>query len=92
MKRATKASGETSSGFAKFDSLADSVRDLVLYLTYSNYPTSFASSSSLVKTMKEKGYFTDSFENYAKGVAAAADRAGFSFPRGFTGTGASGEW
>lgn len=54
---------------AQFKSPESAVDDLILFLTTRwKYPRSFVSLDSMVDYMKQKGYFTDSVENYKKGV------------------------
>lgn len=77
--RDTTASGETASGFARFDSPKDSVRDLVLYLKEFNYPTQFASLRQLVDFMGTKGYYgTESSDSYYNKCVAWADKLGLA--------------
>ena len=53
---------------AKYSSTYRSAQDFVEYLKYFNYPTNIKSIDSFVKMMKDKGYFSDSYTNYLKGV------------------------
>lgn len=64
--RQTTAIGENK-GHAVFKSLEDSARDQLLYLKARNYQQ-VNSPEELVQWMKSKGYFTDTYENYLKGV------------------------
>ena len=48
-----------------FKSIADSARDQTLFITKRfSYPKNFASLLELVTYMKQRGYFTDSLDNY----------------------------
>lgn len=68
--------GETSNIYheglpmAKYSSTYRSAQDFVEYLKYFNYPTNIKSIDSFVRLMKEKGYFSDTYDNYLKGVKA----------------------
>ena len=70
-ERETTALYESDSKYSVYSSPADSVRDMVLYLDARRYPHSFNSVRDLVTTMKSKGYFEDSLENYVQGVERA---------------------
>jgi hypothetical protein len=59
------------SKYSVYSSPADSVRDLVLYLSAGRYPFHVDNARDLVSLMKQKGYFEDSFENYLQGVERA---------------------
>lgn len=67
-KRETLSIGATTSGFARFDSIEDSVRDLVLYMEEFNYPNDFPNLQAMISFMKSKGYFEESEDFYYKGV------------------------
>lgn len=69
--RKTTARNEDSSGYAVYNSAADSVLDLVLYLDARDYYFDYATSADLVKTMKVKNYFEASLEEYIHGVERA---------------------
>lgn len=53
---------------ARYPSKSDSVKDFLLWLNYQNCPVDFVSPDELIQFMKDKSYFTESFENYLKGV------------------------
>lgn len=53
---------------AKYSSTYQSAKDFIEYLKYFNYPTNINTIEEFVKTMKAKGYFSDSLDNYLKGV------------------------
>jgi hypothetical protein len=46
-------------GYATFDTAADSVRDLIVYMEEFSYPKDLASVDDLVNFMQSKGYFED---------------------------------
>lgn len=71
-RRETRSTGRTGSGFATFDSLTDSVDDLVLYMREFNYPLDFDSVEALVSFMKQKGYFEEPLSYYLPGVQVYA--------------------
>jgi uncharacterized FlgJ-related protein len=54
--------------FAHYNSQADSVDDLLLYLREWNYPSDFSSIDSLIEFMKSKGYFEEPLTYYLTGV------------------------
>jgi Na+-transporting methylmalonyl-CoA/oxaloacetate decarboxylase gamma subunit len=68
-KRKTTAIGQTESGFAIYDSVEDSIKDLMLYFEEFNAPDTFANSLDYVTWIKSNGYFTDSLKTYSNGVA-----------------------
>lgn len=70
-ERQTTALYESDSKYSVYTDAADSVRDMVLYLNARRYPFNFNSVRDLVETMKEKGYFEDSIDNYLQGVERA---------------------
>lgn len=49
---------------ANFASPTDSVRDQLLWLEEFNFPESVDSAYQFAKEMKDRGYYTDSIENY----------------------------
>lgn len=67
-RRETLSTGRTVSGFAVYDTPADSVGDLVLYMREFHYPFDFDSVEALVSFMKSKGYFEEPLGYYLKGV------------------------
>lgn len=54
--------------FSKYNTTADSVKDLVLYMQSFSYPNTFASVMDLVYFMKSKNYFEIDRETYLAGV------------------------
>ena len=58
---------------AKYSSTYRSAQDFVEYLKYFNYPTNIKTIDSFVQMMKDKGYFSDSYENYLRGVKSYLD-------------------
>lgn len=69
--RTTNAKHEDRSGYAVYDSRADSVRDLVFYLDAREYPDNFPTARALVSFMKSKGYFEADLSEYIAGVERA---------------------
>jgi uncharacterized FlgJ-related protein len=68
--RKTTAIGEKG-GYANYESVADSFKDIVLYLEYSRVPKAVQDSvSSYTQFLKMRKYYEDEFSNYADGVAA----------------------
>ncbi len=67
-KRPRDQAGASPSGFASYDSWAQSIRDQLLYLKYFNYPKDFESLQDLVAFMKSKGYFEEPLSVYLSGV------------------------
>lgn len=64
--RQTTAIGENR-GHAVFASLEKSVEDILLYLKARDYKQ-VNTPEELVKWMQGKGYFTDTYDNYLRGV------------------------
>jgi hypothetical protein len=55
----------TSDTWAKYDTVRDSAKDIVLYMNEFNYPKSVGSLEDLIMVMKSKDYFAgESFESY----------------------------
>jgi len=65
-KRKTTASGQflSSRPWARYNSLEDAAKDIILYMDEFNYPTASPSFFSFVQTMKAKGYFEEPFDVY----------------------------
>jgi len=65
-KRKTTASGQflSSRPWARYNSLEDAAKDIILYMDEFNYPTFSPSFFAFVQTMKEKGYFEEPFDVY----------------------------
>jgi uncharacterized FlgJ-related protein len=66
--RKTLAIGERY-GHAIFRSLEDSVKDLILYFEAQRIDKNFIDSDSYIETIKNKGYFEASIQEYQKGTA-----------------------
>ena len=77
--RATLASpsGTFAEGqeMAKFGSIQDAVKDLVLWMKFNRAPLDFPSLPAYVNFLKQKGYFADSAANYLAGVSARMNQA-----------------
>lgn len=69
--RKTVSRGADQSGYAVYNSPADSVHDLVLYLFAQRYPFHVGSAANLVSFMKSKNYFEADLEEYVNGVERA---------------------
>lgn len=69
--RKTTALYESDSNYSVYASPSDSVNDMVLYLNAREFPFDVSNARDLVETMKRKGYFEDSLENYLAGVERA---------------------
>ena len=54
-------------GHAKFDSVDDSIKDLMLWLGY-NKVNIGGDPEQYAKILKSKGYYTDDVDNYALGI------------------------
>jgi DNA-directed RNA polymerase specialized sigma54-like protein len=69
-RRKTLATGADENNWAKFKTLEDSVQDYVNWFGYHNtdVKTLLTSAEILVSFMKDKGYFTDTYNNYIGGV------------------------
>lgn len=66
-ERETLSKGDVI-GYAKFDSLQDSVKDLRLWFEYNKLDHSYLKLSDLITTMKSKGYFEASYTKYLSAV------------------------
>lgn len=66
--RETLSTGSDISGYAIYDSLADSIKDLKLWFDYHNQEINFDSVDSYVQFLKDKSYFTASFITFNKAV------------------------
>lgn len=66
--RDTTATAMTENGFAHYDSVEDSIRDLQLYFENFNYPDSFENATEYIKFAKEKGYFEAPLKTYTNAV------------------------
>lgn len=53
---------------ARYPSKQDSIKDFLLWLNYQNCPDTFTGPDQLIQFMKDRSYFTESYENYLKGV------------------------
>lgn len=75
-KRKTTASGTyvSSRPWARYNSLEDSAKDIILYMIEFNYPTSEPSFFAFVSTMKRKGYFEEPFDIYYSRAEAMRKR------------------
>jgi len=70
VKRLTTATGVLY-GHAKYDDLEAGVKDFRLYYTNLGYPEYYNAPLQVeqyVDTLKAKGYFEDSYDNYLRGV------------------------
>lgn len=63
-RRETTSIGPTTTGYASFNSIEDSIQDLILWLAEFNAPETFGSNQSYVSFLKSKGYFEDTLTNY----------------------------
>jgi hypothetical protein len=66
-QRQTLSTGETN-GFATYQSPIDCVKDYAIYWRAKELPYSFPNVDAFVKSLYDKGYFTDSYLNYKNGV------------------------
>lgn len=60
--------------WARYQSLEDAAKDIILYLDYFGYKTAYPSLLSFVQEMKAKGYYTESIDEYYKKVIAWKDK------------------
>lgn len=63
-KRKTTSIGQTSSGFASYNTEEEAILDLVYYMQEFDYPSNFTTPESQLKFMKAKGYFEEPYEQY----------------------------
>lgn len=54
--------------YRHYKSDSESIRDMLLWLSYNKAPVSFPDSNSYAVFLKNKGYFEDSLKNYQKGM------------------------
>lgn len=66
--RPNTQAGAGGSGFAKYNSVEDSIEDIILYLKWFKYPKDFAFPDEMVGYMKMKGYFEEPYSYYLNGV------------------------
>lgn len=70
-KRPTTAIGENR-GHAVYKTESDSIQDLLMWLAmYGKTIEDFRSAEEYVSFLAQKGYFTDSPDNYLRGLKAA---------------------
>jgi len=65
--RQTTATGENR-GHATFKDIESCIEDMRLYLKYMGYLSTYSSIEKYIESLKEKRYFTDTIENYTKGM------------------------
>ena len=66
--RDTTASAMTESGYAHYDTIEDSIKDLQLYFDAFNYPDTFETATDYIKFAKDKGYFEEPLKSYTNAV------------------------
>lgn len=54
--------------YARYKDLPTAFFDLLEWMRFNRFPTSFNTPDDFVKALKSKGYFTDSINNYLNGV------------------------
>jgi len=64
LQRDTKSIGATPNGYASFNSIEDSVDDLLLWLNAREMPEPMVNVKDYAAFIKSKGYYEDSFTNY----------------------------
>jgi len=67
-QRKTTSKGISESGYATYNSVADSIKDLDLYFQAKDYPQTFDNAESYVDFLKSKGYFEATLSGYKKAV------------------------
>lgn len=72
--RDTTSYGSTPSGFAKYYTTEDSIKDLILYMQEFNYPKRFNSFYDQISFMKDKGYYGESLDYYYSGAKTVYDK------------------
>ena len=68
VQRHTLATQPTPTGYATYNSVEDSIKDLVLYFSAKEYPETFETVGEYVDFAKTKGYFEASLASYKKAV------------------------
>jgi len=71
--RPTTAAGQLASGnnfWARYNSLNDSVKDIILWMEYTKFPKQSLSLTDHIEEMKKRGYFEESIPQYTKLVEA----------------------
>lgn len=68
VQRQTLSKGITESGYASYDSVSDSIKDLQLWFEAKQAPETFESVESYVEFLKSKGYFTAPLKTYKNAV------------------------
>lgn len=54
--------------YRKYSSLSESIQDLVLWFKDQNFPIDLNSPSDYAMELKNRGYYTDSYQNYYNGI------------------------
>jgi flagellum-specific peptidoglycan hydrolase FlgJ len=60
--------------YAGYNSRKDSIDDLILWMDYTKFPLKVSDSLQYVTELKKRGYFTDSIQNYLRGVNSGLDQ------------------
>jgi flagellum-specific peptidoglycan hydrolase FlgJ len=60
--------------YAGYDSKEDSINDLLLWMDYTKFPEKVSDSLEYVTELRKRGYFTDSIQNYLRGVNSGLDQ------------------
>lgn len=68
LQRAFFGTGSDPAGYAIYSSPQDSIRDLLEWFRYNNFPGSVSGSAQYVAELKKRKYFEDSQFNYLKGI------------------------
>jgi hypothetical protein len=67
-KRETFATGQAPNGYAIFDSVDDSVKDLIMWLEYNGLPVEYITTDEFAQQIRDKGYYTAPFVTYASAL------------------------
>jgi len=68
VQRNTLSKGITESGYASYESVEDSIKDLQLWLDAKQAPETFESVESYIDYIKSKGYFEATLKSYKNAV------------------------
>jgi len=68
VQRNTLSKGITESGYASYETVEDSIKDLQLWLDAKQAPEQFESADAYVEYIKSKGYFEATLNSYKKAV------------------------
>lgn len=82
-KRTFLGTKDPKSQYAVFPDYETSVKDLMEWMKYTNFPNAVKNSAEYVKELKVRGYFEDSTFNYLRGMNSALNKLDSDSNRNF---------